>query len=85
MNHPEDVSVVVRKGALYTATRDGWVKYFILHNETLVNWKHIDSQSLLGLTTTKEGDVIICDSKKVRQHTNSQALIIVCVCVYSEK
>ncbi|KAH9704631.1 Str synth domain-containing protein [Citrus sinensis] len=54
VNHPEDVSVVVSKGALYTATRDGWVKYFILHNETLVNWKHIDSQSLLGLTTTKD-------------------------------
>ncbi|KAH9704625.1 Str synth domain-containing protein [Citrus sinensis] len=64
VSHPEDVSVVVRKGALYTATNDGWVKYFILHNETLVNWKHIDSQSLLGLTATKEGDVIICDSKK---------------------
>ncbi|KAK9187439.1 hypothetical protein WN944_018834 [Citrus x changshan-huyou] len=64
VNHPEDVSVVVSKGALYTATRDGWVKYFILHNETLVNWKHIDSQSLLGLTTTKDGGVILCDNEK---------------------
>lgn len=64
VNHPEDVSVVVSKGALYTATRDGWVKYFILHNETLVNWKHIDSQSLLGLATTKDGGVIICDNEK---------------------
>ncbi|GAY53993.1 hypothetical protein CUMW_153190 [Citrus unshiu] len=64
VNHPEDVSVVVRKGALYTATRDGWVKYFILHNETLVNWKHIDSNTFLGITTTKEGDVIVCDTEK---------------------
>ncbi|KAH9769040.1 Str synth domain-containing protein [Citrus sinensis] len=54
VNHPEDVSVVVRNGALYTATRDGWVKYFILQNETLVNWKHIDSNTFLGITTTKE-------------------------------
>ena len=67
VNHPEDVSVVVRKGALYTATRDGWVKYFILHNETLVNWKHIDSNTFLGITTTEEGDVIVCDTEKVRQ------------------
>ncbi|ESR58955.1 Str synth domain-containing protein [Citrus sinensis] len=64
VNHPEDVSVVVRKGALYTAARDGWVKYFILHNETLVNWKHIDSNTFLGITTTEEGDVIVCDTEK---------------------
>ncbi|GAY55367.1 hypothetical protein CUMW_163750 [Citrus unshiu] len=64
VNHPEDVSIVVSKGAVYTATRDGWVKYIILHNETLVNWKHVDSQSLLGLTTTKDGDVIMCDNEK---------------------
>ncbi|KAH9769046.1 Str synth domain-containing protein [Citrus sinensis] len=64
VNHPEDVSIVVSKGAVYTATRDGWVKYIILHNETLVNWKHVDSQSLLGLTATKDGDVIMCDNEK---------------------
>ncbi|KAL9419294.1 hypothetical protein AB3S75_037117 [Citrus x aurantiifolia] len=64
VTHPEDVSVVVRNGALYTATRDGWVKYFILQNETLVNWKHIDSNTFLGITTTKEGDVIVCDTEK---------------------
>ena len=81
MNHPEDVSIVVSKGAVYTATRDGWVKYIILHNETLVNWKHVDSQSLLGLTTTKDGDVIMCDNEKVRNIINSQALIIVRVSV----
>ncbi|KAH9652746.1 Str synth domain-containing protein [Citrus sinensis] len=59
VNHPEDASVD-KNGVIYTATRDGWIKR--LQDGTWVNWKFIDSQTLLGLTSTKEGHLIICDN-----------------------
>lgn len=66
VNHPEDVSVD-GNGVLYTATGDGWIKR--MHpNGTWEDWQQVGSQSLLGLTTTKENNVIIvCDSQQVRQ------------------
>ncbi|GAY37652.1 hypothetical protein CUMW_030690 [Citrus unshiu] len=63
VNHPEDVSVD-GNGVLYTATGDGWIKR--MHpNGTWEDWHQVGSQSLLGLTTTKENNVIIvCDSQQ---------------------
>ncbi|KAI9192257.1 hypothetical protein LWI28_020095 [Acer negundo] len=63
LKDPEDVCVD-RKGVLYTATRDGWVKR--LHtNGTWQDWKFIDTtHSLLGITITMENDLIVCDAEK---------------------
>ncbi|XP_059432040.1 protein STRICTOSIDINE SYNTHASE-LIKE 4-like [Corylus avellana] len=61
---PEDVCVN-KEGIIYTATRDGWIKR--LHrNGSLENWKMTNSDTLLGITITKEGegDLIVCDSEK---------------------
>lgn len=55
-----------KEGIIYTATRDGWIKR--LHrNGSLENWKMTNSDTLLGITITKEGegDLIVCDSEKV--------------------
>ncbi|XP_022036210.2 protein STRICTOSIDINE SYNTHASE-LIKE 5, partial [Helianthus annuus] len=63
LNKPEGLCVD-RKGVLYTATRDGWVKR--LHtNGTCENWKKIhDRDTLLGLTVTKAGDLVVCDAEQ---------------------
>ena len=56
-----------KEGTIYAATRDGWVKR--LHrNGSLENWKMTNSDTLLGITITKEGegDLIVCDSEKVK-------------------
>ncbi|PWA54612.1 strictosidine synthase [Artemisia annua] len=63
LNKPEDVCVD-EKGILYTATRDGWIKR-LLTNGTWENWKKIhDRHTLLGLTVTRAGDVIVCDTEE---------------------
>lgn len=60
---PEDVAID-KNGALYTATRDGYIKR--LHkNGTLENWWKLDSDSLLGLAITEDGDLIVCDAEEV--------------------
>lgn len=62
LNGPEDVCVD-RNGVLYTATRDGWIKR--LHkNGTWENWKLIGGDTLLGITTTQENEIIVCDAEK---------------------
>lgn len=56
---PEDVALD-KEGTLYTATRDGWIKR--LHrNGSCQNWKNLNSHTLLGITITNEGDVVVCD------------------------
>ncbi|XP_039686434.1 protein STRICTOSIDINE SYNTHASE-LIKE 5 isoform X2 [Medicago truncatula] len=60
LKQPEDVCVD-KDGVLYTATRDGWIKRMV-RNENWENWKHIDSSSLLGITTSKDGGLIVCDT-----------------------
>ncbi|RDY08432.1 Protein STRICTOSIDINE SYNTHASE-LIKE 4 [Mucuna pruriens] len=62
LNEPEDVCVD-KEGTLYTATRDGWIKR-CRRNGNWENWKHIDSYTLLGITTAKKGGLIVCDSTK---------------------
>ncbi|KAI3801226.1 hypothetical protein L1987_29330 [Smallanthus sonchifolius] len=63
LNKPEGLCVD-QKGILYTATRDGWIKR--LHtNGTLENWKKVhNGDTLLGLTVTRAGDLIVCDTKE---------------------
>ncbi|XP_058759266.1 protein STRICTOSIDINE SYNTHASE-LIKE 4-like isoform X1 [Vicia villosa] len=60
LKQPEDVCVD-KEGILYTATRDGWIKRLV-RNGNWENWKHIDSSSLLGITTSKDGGLIVCDA-----------------------
>ncbi|KAK7281308.1 hypothetical protein RIF29_09167 [Crotalaria pallida] len=61
LKDPEDVCVD-KEGTLYTATRDGWIKR-LRRNGNWENWKHIDSDTLLGITPTK-GGLIVCDAEK---------------------
>ncbi|KAK9213004.1 hypothetical protein WN943_002389 [Citrus x changshan-huyou] len=63
VNYPEDVAVD-RNGVVYTAARDGWIMR-LQNNGTWENWKLIRSQTLLGITATKEkNNLIVCDSDK---------------------
>ncbi|KAK7304006.1 hypothetical protein RJT34_14984 [Clitoria ternatea] len=62
LEEPEDVCVD-KEGTLYTATRDGWIKR-LPRNGIWENWKHIDSHTLLGITTAKHGGLIVCDTAK---------------------
>ncbi|XP_030444464.1 protein STRICTOSIDINE SYNTHASE-LIKE 4-like [Syzygium oleosum] len=59
---PEDV-LVDENGVLYTATRDGWIKRF--HRDgSWENWTMLNSETLLGITATRRGGIIVCDSEK---------------------
>ncbi|OMO91814.1 Six-bladed beta-propeller, TolB-like protein [Corchorus olitorius] len=59
---PEDIAVD-ENGILYTATRDGWIRR--LHrNGSWENWKNLQSQGLLGISTAKGGGLFVCDSDK---------------------
>ncbi|XP_045789094.1 adipocyte plasma membrane-associated protein-like [Trifolium pratense] len=60
LKQPEDVCVD-KDGVLYTATRDGWIKRMV-RNGKWENWKHINSSTLLGITTSKDGGLIVCDT-----------------------
>ncbi|XP_028796652.1 protein STRICTOSIDINE SYNTHASE-LIKE 4-like [Neltuma alba] len=62
LKDPEDICVD-KHGTLYTASRDGWI--LRLHrNGSWEHWKNIHSRTLLGITVTRQGDVIVCDSDK---------------------
>jgi hypothetical protein len=65
LKQPEDVCVD-KDGVLYTATRDGWIKRMV-RNGKWENWKHIDSSTLLGITTSKDGGLIVCDTSLVNK------------------
>ncbi|KAL0410401.1 UNVERIFIED_CONTAM: hypothetical protein Slati_3629800 [Sesamum latifolium] len=59
----DDVAVDRSTGVVYTATRDGWIKR-LLRNGTWESWKQTGSGSLLGLTTTTDGGVVVCDAEQ---------------------
>ncbi|XP_022842517.1 protein STRICTOSIDINE SYNTHASE-LIKE 4-like [Olea europaea var. sylvestris] len=62
LKKPEAIAVD-KMGVLYTATRDGWIRR-LYRNGSWDSWRHIDSDALLGLTTTAAGDLVVCDSEK---------------------
>ncbi|XVF48875.1 hypothetical protein PTKIN_Ptkin03bG0223300 [Pterospermum kingtungense] len=62
LNGPEDVAVD-ENGTLYTVTRDGWMRR--LHrNGSWEDWKKLHGQTLLGITTSRGGGLIVCDCDK---------------------
>ncbi|KAL1363962.1 hypothetical protein HN51_012124 [Arachis hypogaea] len=63
LKDPEDVCFD-KEGTLYAATRDGWIKRLPRNNGDWENWKHIDSNTLLGITPSKDGGLIVCDATK---------------------
>ncbi|CAL9126074.1 unnamed protein product [Musa textilis] len=60
---PEDV-YVDGDGTLYTAARDGWIKRMHAANGSWEDWRLVGGSSLLGLTLSVSGDVLICDADK---------------------
>ena len=73
LDKPEDVCFD-GEGILYTATRDGWIKR--LHrNGSWEDWRLIGGGSLIGVTPTRTGGIIVCDIEKVRlqpKHVKAQ-------------
>uniref|UniRef100_A0A0R0IEQ8 Strictosidine synthase conserved region domain-containing protein n=2 Tax=Glycine max TaxID=3847 RepID=A0A0R0IEQ8_SOYBN len=63
LRESEDVCVD-KEGTLYTATRDGWIKRLRRNKGNWENWKHMDSDTLIGITTAKEVGIIVCDVTK---------------------
>ncbi|PIA27623.1 hypothetical protein AQUCO_07600059v1, partial [Aquilegia coerulea] len=61
LTKPEDVCID-EEGALYTATRDGWIKK--MHtNGSWEDWNMIATDSLLGLTiSSTPGHLLVCDA-----------------------
>ncbi|XP_050125060.1 uncharacterized protein LOC126602276 isoform X2 [Malus sylvestris] len=52
---------VDKEGTLYTATRDGWI--IRLHTKgSWENWKKVNSDTVFGITFTKDGDLVTCDT-----------------------
>ncbi|QCE13581.1 protein STRICTOSIDINE SYNTHASE-LIKE 4-like [Vigna unguiculata] len=62
VKEPEDLCVD-KEGTMYTATRDGWIKR-MLRNGNWENWKYIGGDTLIGVTESKEGGIIVCDSDR---------------------
>ncbi|KAB1209510.1 Protein YLS2 [Morella rubra] len=80
---PEDVCLD-KEGTIYTATRDGWIKR--LHrNGSGENWKMIDSNTLLGITLTKEGDLVVCDAEKGLLNVGEEGITVLATHVNGSK
>lgn len=63
LNQPEDVAFD-GNGVLFTVTRDGTVKRMHGDGTWQDMWK-VGSSSLLGITVTAAGDLIVCDAVEV--------------------
>ncbi|KAM7275931.1 hypothetical protein ACFE04_017797 [Oxalis oulophora] len=75
LSMPEDICFD-NEGVLYTATGDGWIKR-IHKNGTIQDWKMLHSNSLLGITITKENDLIVCDADKGLLKVNEEGIAVV--------
>lgn len=63
LKDPEDICVD-EVGRIYAATRDGWIRR--LHrNGSWENWKFINSHTLLGITPSMAGGILVCDTEEV--------------------
>ncbi|KAI9123209.1 hypothetical protein K1719_006098 [Acacia pycnantha] len=74
LKDPEDVCVD-KHGTLYTASRDGWI--LRLHrNGSWEHWKNIHSRTMLGITVTTQGAVVVCDSDKGLLEVTEDGVIV---------
>ncbi|XAR51078.1 Strictosidine synthase [Bertholletia excelsa] len=62
LKKPEDLCIN-KDGIIYTASRDGWIRR-LLKNGSWEDWRKIESGSLLGMTLTEGGSLIVCDAIK---------------------
>ncbi|CAL5084034.1 unnamed protein product [Urochloa decumbens] len=66
LDAPEDVYVdAAAGGALYTATRDGWLHRMLpAGNGSWERWRFVGGTGLLGLTPSADGTMLVCDADK---------------------
>lgn len=68
LSGPEDVQV--HGGAVYTATRDGWLQR-MLPDGSWENWRFVGGTGLLGIAPSADGSMLVCDADKVRRHMHA--------------
>ncbi|WOL01059.1 adipocyte plasma membrane-associated protein-like [Canna indica] len=62
-------------GTLYTATRDGWIKR--MHaNGSWEDWKFVGGSSLLGLTLSRAGHLLVADADKGLLKVGKEGVVI---------
>ena len=66
LDAPEDVYVdAAAGGAVYTATRDGWLQRMHPNNGSWERWRFVGGTGLLGITPSADGTMLVCDADKV--------------------
>ncbi|XP_058108640.1 protein STRICTOSIDINE SYNTHASE-LIKE 4-like isoform X1 [Magnolia sinica] len=71
---PEDVCVD-KTGAIYTATRDGWIMK-IHPNGSWENWKMVGGPYLFGLAMSMDGDLIVAEAYKGLLKVNRDSVTV---------
>ncbi|GJN11047.1 hypothetical protein PR202_ga29207 [Eleusine coracana subsp. coracana] len=65
LDAPEDVYVdAAAGGALYTATRDGWLQRMRPGNASWERWRFVGGTGLLGIAPSADGTMLVCDADK---------------------
>lgn len=66
LDAPEDVYVdAAAGGALYTATRDGWLQRMMHpNNGSWERWRFVGGTGLLGVAPSADGTMLVCDADK---------------------
>ncbi|CAD6223090.1 unnamed protein product [Miscanthus lutarioriparius] len=65
LDAPEDVYVdAAAGGAVYTATRDGWLQRMHPNNGSWERWRFVGGTGLLGITPSADGTMLVCDADK---------------------
>lgn len=65
LDGPEDVYVdAAAGGALYTATRDGWLQRMHPGNGSWERWRFVGGTGLLGVAPSADGSMLVCDADK---------------------
>jgi len=65
LDAPEDVHVdAAAGGALYTATRDGWLHRMHPGNGSWERWRFVGGTGLLGITPSADGTMLVCDADR---------------------
>jgi hypothetical protein len=83
LDAPEDVYVdAAAGGALYTATRDGWLQR-MMNNGSWERWRFVGGTGLLGVAPSADGTMLVCDADKVHRTPIRQATWFGCVVVTS--